>query len=101
MLKAHSLQPNQAMRFPPMFGEHAISALHTPRQNRVLAALPGEDYERLLPELEFVTLPQGLSVHGAGVREKYLYFVTEGIVSRFYIMKNGRRQNLRSRVRRA
>jgi len=89
MLKAHSLQPNQEMRFPPMWGEHAISALHTPRQNRLLAALPEEDYERLLPELEFVTLPQGLSVHGAGVREKYLYFVTEGIVSRFYIMKNG------------
>ena len=89
MLKAHSLQPNLEKHFPPMHGEHAVSALHTPRQNRLLAALPEEDYERLLPELEFVPLPQGLSVHDAGDREKYLYFVTEGIVSRFYMMKDG------------
>jgi len=89
MLKAHSLQPNLEKHFPPMHGEHAVSALHTPRQNRLLAALPVEDYERLLPELEFVPLPQGLSVHDAGDREKYLYFVTEGIVSRFYMMKDG------------
>jgi len=89
MLKAHSLKPNPEKRFPPMGGEDAISALHTPRQNRLLAALPEEDYERLLPELEFVPLPLGLSVHGAGDREKYLYFVTEGIVSRFYMTENG------------
>jgi len=89
MLKAHSPQPNLEKHFPPMHGEHAVSALHTPRQNRLLAALPVEDYERLLPELEFVPLPQGLSVHDAGDREKYLYFVTEGIVSRFYMMKDG------------
>jgi hypothetical protein len=28
-------------------------------------------------------------VHGAGDREKYLYFLTSGIVSRFYVMENG------------
>jgi len=89
MLKAHSLQPNPKMRFPPIHGEHSISVLHTPRRNRILAALPVEVYERLLPNLEFVPLPQGLSVHGAGDREKYLYFITEGIVSRFYRTENG------------
>jgi hypothetical protein len=30
--------------------KRAASAQHTPRQNHLLAALPPEDYERLLPE---------------------------------------------------
>jgi CRP-like cAMP-binding protein len=47
------------------------------------------DYERLLPDLEPVRLPLGWTVHGAGDREKYLYFLTAGIVSRFYVTQNG------------
>ncbi len=89
MLEAHSFQPNQEKRFAPKGGRHAVPALHAPRQNRLLAALPVEDYERLLPNLEFVPLPLGLSVHGAGDRERHLYFLTEGIVSRFYMTENG------------
>ena len=34
-------------------------------------------------------MPLGLSVHRPGDREKYLYFLTAGIVSRFYVMENG------------
>jgi CRP-like cAMP-binding protein len=48
-----------------------------------------EDYERLLPDLEPVPLPLGWTVHRAGDREQYLYFLTAGIVSRFYVMENG------------
>ena len=60
-----------------------------PRQNRLLAALPDEAYERLLPHLGPVPLPSGWIIHGAGDRERYLYFLTEGIVSRFCETKNG------------
>ena len=67
----------------------AVSAPHTPRQNHLLAALPVKDYARLLPALEPVPLPLGWAVHNAGDREKYLYFLTAGIVSRFYVMENG------------
>ena len=66
-----------------------ISAQLTPRQNRLLAALPAGDYERLLPHLEPVSLPLGWTVHGAGDREKYLYFLTAGIVSRFCVTESG------------
>jgi CRP-like cAMP-binding protein len=31
----------------------------------------------------------GWSIHGAGDREKYLYFLTAGIVSKLYVMENG------------
>ena len=60
-----------------------------PGKSHLLAALPLEDYERLLPDLEPVPLPPGWTVHGAGEREKYLYFLTAGIVSRVYVMESG------------
>jgi CRP-like cAMP-binding protein len=62
---------------------------HTPRQNHLLAALPLEDYERLLPDLEPVPLPLGWTVHRAGGRENCLYFLTAGIVSRLGVSENG------------
>ena len=30
-------------------------SLQSPKQNRILAALPAEDYARLLPYLEFIS----------------------------------------------
>ena len=61
----------------------------TPRQNRLLEALPRWDYERLLPDLEPVVLPSGWIVHGAGDREDYLHFITAGIVSRVRVTDDG------------
>lgn len=69
--------------------KRAASAHPTPGQNRLLAALPLEDYERLLPDLEPVPLPLGCTIHGPGDRERYLYFLTAGIVSRLYVTANG------------
>ena len=53
-----------------------------PRNNRLLAALPAEDYLRLLPQLEPVPLRAGSRLHPAGRPEPYLYFPTEGTVAR-------------------
>jgi len=89
MLGRHSLRPYPGTRVAPKGGKRAVSAQYTPRQNHLLAALPREDYERLLPDLEPVPLPLGWTVHSAGDQEKYLYFITAGIVSRFYVTENG------------
>ena len=89
MLGLHSFPPYPETRFASMDRKPAVSAGHAPRQNRLLAALPPEDYERLLPNLEPVPLPLGWTVHRAGDREQYLYFLTAGIVSRFYVTQNG------------
>ena len=70
-------------------GSRAAAGPHAPRQNLLLAALPREDYERLLPHLEPVALPQGWIVHRAGEREKCLYFLTAGIVSRLHVTQDG------------
>jgi len=84
-----SFQPYPETRFASMGRTRGVSAQPTPRQNHLLAALPLEDYERLLPHLEPVSLPLGWTVHRAGDRENYLYFLTSGMVSRFYVMDNG------------
>ena len=89
MLGQHSYRPYAETRFASRAGKHAVSAQHTPRQNHLLAALPLEDYERLLPDLEFVPLPLGWTVHRTGDQETQLYFLIAGVVSRFYVTASG------------
>lgn len=76
--------PGEALGLPPAF-----AALHTPRLNQLLAALPQPDYERLLPYLEPVALPRGSTIHGPGDPEKYLHFLTGGLVCRFHVTSDG------------
>jgi len=84
-----SFQTYPETRFASRDRRRALAARHTPRQNHLLAALPAADYERLLPDLQPVSLPLGWTVHRAGEREKYLYFLAAGIVSRFYVSESG------------
>jgi CRP-like cAMP-binding protein len=86
MLGQHWFRPYSKTRFA---SRDRVCSPHAPRKNHVLAALPLEDYERLLPDLEPISLPLGRTIHRAGEREKYLYFLTAGIVSRFCVTENG------------
>ena len=67
----------------------AASGTHTPTQNSLLGALPREDYQRLLPDLELVQLPLGMAVYESGGKLEYVYFPTDCIVSLLYVMKDG------------
>ena len=91
MLEQHSSRSQPDTRFRPWDWKRAASArpLHFPKQNHLLAALPIEDFERLLPDLEPVPLQLHSTVYGAGDRENYLYFLTAGLVSRLYVTENG------------
>lgn len=64
-------------------------SLHTPKQNQLLAALPEEEYARLLPHLELKHLPLGLVLYEQGVQMAYLYFPVSGIISLLYVMHSG------------
>jgi CRP-like cAMP-binding protein len=66
-----------------------MSALHGPKQNHLIAALPAAEYARLLPDLEFIPMPLGWSVYESGVAMDYAYFPTTCIVSLLYVMANG------------
>ena len=70
-------------------GKLDVATRPSPRQNHLLAALPAREYARLLPALEIVQLPAGWTVHGAGDPERYLHFVTAGLVARLYVTEDG------------
>ncbi len=63
--------------------------LHTPKQNRILAALHSQDYERLLPELKLVEMPLGWAMSESGDHVNFLHFPVSGIVSLIYDLENG------------
>jgi len=60
-----------------------------PKQNRILAALPAQDYARLLPDLELVEMPLGWTMSESGDHVNYLHFPTSGIVSLIYSLEDG------------
>jgi len=59
------------------------------RTNRLLAALPDGDIERLESQLEFVPLALGDVLYQCGGRMRYLYFPTTSIVSMLHTMMDG------------
>jgi CRP-like cAMP-binding protein len=60
-----------------------------PIENRLLAALPGDEYERLLPSLQQVSFSLGEVVYEFGGQLDYVFFPTTSIVSLLYTMENG------------
>ena len=67
----------------------SLPPLRRPKQNRLLAALPDEDYARLLPDLEPISMPLGWVVYESGAHMRYVYFPTTSIVSLLYVMESG------------
>lgn len=62
---------------------------HNPKQNHILGALPAADYERLLPQLELVSMQFGTTIGEAGVPMQHVYFPTSSIVSLLYDTREG------------
>jgi CRP-like cAMP-binding protein len=60
-----------------------------PAQNRILAALPGAERERLLPLLERAQMPLGKVLYESGSRLDHVYFPATAIVSLLYVMADG------------
>ena len=58
-------------------------------ENRLLAALPRDEYERLLPSLQQVSFSLGEVVYEFGGHLDYVFFPTTSIISLLYTMENG------------
>src|SRR5947207_9358046 len=67
----------------------ASPGAHSPRDNRLLAAMPLREYEALLPSLERVSMPLGQAVYESGGHQAHVYFPTTSIVSLLYVLENG------------
>ncbi|HWS88117.1 MAG TPA: Crp/Fnr family transcriptional regulator [Pyrinomonadaceae bacterium] len=63
--------------------------LHLANENKILAALPHDEYDRLLPHLERVHLPQSKILCEAGDTIRYAYFPLNGMISLLSITENG------------
>jgi CRP-like cAMP-binding protein len=70
-------------RLPP------ITPRQSPRENRLLAALPAADYEHLQSHLELMPLPLGSAIYESGDPQGYVLFPTNSIVSMLYVMEDG------------
>ena len=60
-----------------------------PKENQLLAALPAAEWQRWLPQLEWVNLPLGEILYESGSTLSHVYFPTTAIVSLLYVMENG------------
>lgn len=60
-----------------------------PQQNALLAALPAEELDALLPHLEWVEMRSGTEIYEFGRNLEYVYFPTTAIVSLLYVMEDG------------
>ena len=62
---------------------------HSPNQNHLLAALPTEEYERMVGHLELVPMALGEILYEPGEQMRFAYFPTTAIVSLHYVMESG------------
>jgi CRP-like cAMP-binding protein len=65
-----------------------VSSSSNPRQNRLLAALPSEEYERFLPQLELVALDFKKILYQPNEPIEFVYFVLSGVVSLLTILND-------------
>ena len=61
----------------------------SPRENRLLAALPAEDFARLRPHMKLTALPLGRVLHESSAQVRHLYFPVSGLVSLLYTLQDG------------
>jgi CRP-like cAMP-binding protein len=61
-----------------------------PRGNKLLASLPHEDLQLLIPHLSSVQLPSGTVLAEPGVEVVHAYFPVSGAVSLLVVMRDGK-----------
>jgi len=67
----------------------ALVPVHSPNQNRLLAALPRAEFDRIARHLEFTQMKLGDSLYEPGDQLTHAYFPTTAIVSLHYVIESG------------
>jgi CRP-like cAMP-binding protein len=81
-------RPAPKQKRSPKRAQNAVEN-HSPRQNQLLKALPGEDFQRMVPHLELISMRLGEVLYEPGTRLRHVYFPTTSIVSLLYVMEDG------------
>lgn len=66
-----------------------MNAIYSPHQSYLLDALNADQYERLFPHLELVSLPLGKVLYESGCQLNYVYFPITCIVAKLYLTESG------------
>ena len=66
-----------------------MTPLHSPNKNRLIAALPTEEFELFAEHLELVPMLLGDMVYEPGRQLEHVYFPTTSIVSLHYVTESG------------
>jgi CRP-like cAMP-binding protein len=66
-----------------------MSSPDNPESNRLLAALPNDDFRQLVPHLERFPMRLGETLYRPGEPLQHAYFPTTAIVSVLYVMESG------------
>jgi CRP-like cAMP-binding protein len=61
-----------------------------PLDNKLLASLPRDHFDRLLPNLSTVSLPQGVVLYEAGDEVDQVYFPLYGMLSLLAVLRDGK-----------
>ena len=61
----------------------------SPRENRLLAALPPEEFARLRPHMTLTALPLGKVLHESSAQMRHVYFPVSGLISLVYTLEDG------------
>ena len=72
-----------------MAKHRTASASRPPQTNRLLAALPPNDYERIAPFLKTIPLKLKQTLHKVGEPVEYVYFPGGGFLSLLTVLQNG------------
>jgi CRP-like cAMP-binding protein len=67
-----------------------VSKTSLPLDNILLAALPRDYFDRLLPNLSTVVLPQGIVLYEAGAEVDQVYFPQYGMLSLLAVLRDGK-----------
>lgn len=66
-----------------------MQSLHSPQQNRLIAAIPKETFDRLFNDLELVSMKLGQVLYEPGVQMQHAYFPTTLVISLHYVNDAG------------
>jgi CRP-like cAMP-binding protein len=67
-----------------------VAKASLPLDNKLLAALPRDHFDRLLPHLTSVSLPQGLVLFESGDEVDQVYFPHYGMLSLLAVLRDGK-----------
>jgi len=66
-----------------------MDSMRAVEHNKLLASLPKDVLNRLVPNLELVLLPLGQILHEPGGIMQYVYFPTNAVIALFSMLENG------------